>query len=134
MKKIFKDWRVIAAFVLSLFGGGTWYYTESISEPDIETETEELSFASTLDDVKFIPTAMDSLNPSAPVRVYRIHYLTKRVQTIGGEGLPQYDVEDYYNEVGYFSSRGKVNWKELNKIDSTVLKVFDPVVFVRLEK
>jgi hypothetical protein len=43
-------------------------------------------------------------------------------------------VEDYYNEVGYFSSRGKVNWKELNKIDAYVLKVFDPVVFVRLEK
>lgn len=126
MKKIFKDWRVIVAFLLSIVGGGTWYYTDT-NEPE---PTLLQSALATDTNLTIIPTPMDSLNPSAPLKVYRVHYLTYRDIEISGQGLPTYQAKDYFNDVRLFAARGRLNWNNLGDIDSTVLKVFQPVVFL----
>lgn len=126
MKNIFKDWRVIVAFLLPIVGGGTWYYTDT-NEP----EPTPLQSALTTDaNLTIIPTPMDSINPEMPLKVYRVHYLTYRDFEISGQGLPTYQAKDYFNDVRLFAARGRLNWNNLNGFDSTVLKVFQPVVFL----
>lgn len=126
MKNIFKDWRVIVAFLLSAVGGGTWIYTDT-NEPE---PTPLQSALATDTNLTIIPTPMDSINPEMPLKVYRVHYLTYRDFEVSGQGLPTYQARDYYNDVRLYAVRGRLNWNNLNEIDTMVLKVFQPVVFL----
>lgn len=128
MKKILKNWRIIVASLISIaiLGGGIWYYTNTTKQ---ESTPLQMAFESS-PDFTIIPTAMDSLNPEAPLKVYRVHYLTYRDFEVSGQGLPTYQAKDYYTDVRLFAARGRLNWNNLNGFDSTVLKVFQPVVFL----
>lgn len=126
MKRIFKHWKEIVIVLLSLFGGKvTWDYMAV----EVQEVPEVVPF-SINQPIKVIPTPMDSLNPSAPIKVYRVHFLTYRDVEISGQGLPTYQARDYYSKVDLFAARGRLNFENLNAADPTVLEVFEPVVFV----
>lgn len=128
MKNIFKNWRVIVASLISvvIIGGGIWYYTNTTKQ---ESTPLQMAFESS-SDFTIIPTPMDSINPEMPLKVYRVHYLTYRDFEVSGQGLPTYQARDYYNDVRLYAVRGRLNWNNLNEIDTMVLKVFQPVVFL----
>lgn len=125
MKKLFANWKSLVVGLLTLLTGSTWYYVESNTEgsPMAATVTAQA-------EIKVIPTPMDTINPEMPLKVYRVHYLTYRDFEVSGQGLPTYQARDYYNDVRLFAARGRLNWNKLNEIDTMVLKVFQPVVFL----
>lgn len=127
MKRILKHWKTIVTALILLLGGGkvTWDYmaVEKIEVPEV------VPF-SINQPIKVVPTPMDSLNPSAPIKVYRVHFLTYRDIEISGPGLPSYQMRDYYSKVDLVGARGRLNFENLNAADSTVLQLFDPVVFI----
>lgn len=83
---------------------------------------------------RIIDTEADKSRPELPYRVYRVKYLTFKKDTIGGDGLPQYEVIDRHYKEELFGAKGRFNWPDSlpAKFDD-VLEVFGPVTFIGVQ-